>query len=409
MTITTQAQMLDVQVLEDTVRGVFAGKNALMGSVLVSGGAVMVNGQMPKGGPAAIGKTIEVPYFGVIGEFADNPDGSSVTPSQLTSTSETATISRDSLAAEISTWAQGIAAVDPALVDPYEEATRQIQEAAVRAMDSAIVTAAATTPLISDIYSSTSPVYITWDAVIGGTAKWGDESDDIVGMAVHSRTLHDMALLKDSTGRPLLLSDQTEGQGMVRKFAGYPVVTSDRVPLTGSTMGTVASTGTSPPVATLAGTPTGPWDLVIDAITGTATTIVFRFSTDGGNTWSVSTLTAEDDSVAVDLIDTANDSLVGNNGATGLTVAFAAGTFNADNQWTATANLKVASLLFTRGACAFWYNASRMALLTDKDILADTDVAAMHLYRTAHLYRRRRGGIRPGVVALSHNVRDYTG
>ncbi len=409
MTITTASDMLDVQVLEDQVRGVFAGRNALMGSVLVSGGAVLVNGSMPKGGSAAIGKTITVPYFGTIGEFTNNADGSSVTPSKLTGINEDATISRDSLAAEISVWAQGVAAVDPALGDPYEEATTQIQEAAVRAMDSAIVTVAKATPLIEDVYSSTSPVYIDYDKVIGATAKWGDEGDDIVAMAVHSRTLHDMALLKDAVGRPLLVSNQAEGQGMVRKFAGYPLIVSDRVPLDGSTMGTVASTGTSPPTATIAGTPTGPWNLVIDAITGTATTIVFRFSTDGGNTWSVSTLTAEDDSVAVDLIDTANDSLVGNNGATGLTVAFAAGTFNADNQWTSTANLKTSSLLFSRGSCAFWYNSALMRLLTDKDILADTDVAAMHLYRAAHLYRRRRGGTKPGVVALKHNCRNYIG
>ena len=115
MTITTASQMLDPQILVDAVRGVLAQKNAFMGSILVSGGAVQVSGTMPEGGANAIGNTITVPYFGTIGEFANNADGSSVVPSQLAQTSETATITRDSLAAEISIWAQGIGAQRPAL------------------------------------------------------------------------------------------------------------------------------------------------------------------------------------------------------------------------------------------------------------------------------------------------------
>jgi len=42
-----------------------------------------------------------------------------------------------------------------------------------------------------------------------------------------------------------------------------------------------------------------------------------------------------DDGVPVALIDPAVDSPVGDNGQTGLTVAFAEGTFNTDNLWTA--------------------------------------------------------------------------
>jgi hypothetical protein len=187
---------------------------------------------------------------------------------------------------------------------------------------------------------------------------------------------------------------------------------SDRVPLDGSTMGTVAPTGTSPPVATLAVADAGkmgPWNLVLDCLVGGAHgTATFRFSVDGGNTWSA-TITTTTAGAAIALTDTNIDSLVGNDGETGLTVAFAAGTFNADNQWVSTANLSVSTLLLQKDALSFWYNAQRLGAKTDIDILEDTDLFAMHLYYVAHRYRRRRMGKRTGVVRIKHNVKNYIG
>jgi hypothetical protein len=408
MSITVNTDLVDVQILLDAVRGVFKGKNAFMGSVLVSQGAVRVSGTMPQGGPGAIGKKIDVPYFGTLGEFANNADGSAVTPSKLAQVLEQATIARQSLATEASVWAQALAQVDPNVGDPLQEGANQLRDAAVRAMDKIIIDECKTTPLVKDVYSATTPVYIDWNLAVRAKTFWGDEQDAIVAMVVHSQTLADMATLTDSSGRPLLLTDQTQGQESVLKFAGVPLVVSDRVPLDSSTMGTVTSSGTAPPVATLAGTPTGPWRLVIDCITGDATTNNFKFSTDGGNTFSA-TIVALDDGVPVNLIDTAVDSLVGVNGKTGLTVAFAAGTFNADNLWKSCANLKVTDMILQRDAAAFWYNAQRLGAKSDVDILADADIIAMHLYSAAKLYRRRRGGSRPGCIAIKHNVRDFIG
>lgn len=80
----------------------------------------------------------------------------------------------------------------------------------------------------------------------------------------------------------------------------------------------VQSTGTSPPTATLTGTPAADYTFVLDirvgGIVGVAT---FAYSTDNGASWSSVTTTAS--SVAL--------------GSTGLTVAFAAGTYNANNQY----------------------------------------------------------------------------
>jgi len=412
MAIMVNTDMVDVQILVDAVRGKARHKTAFMGSLLVSGGAVRVSGTMPQGGPGAIGKKIDIPYFGRLGKFVTNADGSAVTPSKFAQVLEQATIARESMAAELSVWAQALAQVDPAVGDPYQEAAAQLMQEAEIAMDLAMVDEFKTTPLLKDVYSSTAPVYLDWDLAIDAKTLWGDEQDDIVAMAVHSQSLADMAKLKNGHGDPLLLMNQSQGPGQVTTFCGVPVLVSDRVPLDGSTMTSpMGEAGTTPPDITLSGTPLGPWKLVIDITTGGLSdgTAKFRFSTDGGNTWSQDGLVVTSGGGAFVLTDPATDSLVGRNGLTGITATFTNGTYNADNLYKSIANLKVTDLILRRDAGAFWYNAQRLGAKTDVDILADADIIAMHLYRVAKMYRRCRGGSYPGCVAIKHNVRGYVG
>ena len=171
-------------------------------------------------------------------------------------------------------------------------------------------------------------------------------------------------------------------------------------------MGSVTSSGTTPPVATLAGTPLGPWRLAIDCTLSHASATTIKFSTDGGNTWSAA-IAAADDAVAVPLIDTAADSLVGVNGRTGITVAFASGTFNADNAWTANAVIKSTSLLLKKRALTFYYSSGNLSLLQDRNILKHAEFAAMHLYSVAHRYKRVATGTKPGVCPIIHNVSGF--
>jgi len=406
---TVNTDVFNPETLVEAVQGAFAQKTAFMGSQLAALGVVAVRGQMPQGGPKAIGTTITIPYFGVIGAFVNNPDGSSISPQKLQQTTETNTITRDSLAFQVSRWAEGNAAVNPNVGDPYEEAARQIVVQAQRAMDKRIITAASASGVyVKDVYSSSVPVTISWDLCVDAKFQgWGDEQEDVAAILVHSQTHKDMLKLKDTTGRPLLLASQTLG-GPVQEFAGLPVIVSDRVPLTGSTMGAVTSSGTSPPVATLTGTPLGAWQLQIDCVVGGAHgTATYRFSTDGGNTWSANVTTNATPGTAVALTDTAIDSLVGVNGATGISVAFAAGTFNADNLYTSTTSVKTTSLLLKKNALAFWYADQYLRLQTAEDVAADTDIAAMHLYATAHRYRRVPNGTKAGVVQIVHNVSGF--
>lgn len=401
------------EILDEAVEGEFSGKNAFMGGAgLARLGAVVVSGSMPEGGPNAVGQTVTVPYFGTIGEFIENNadgsgDAATLAPKPLKQTSENATVTRDSLGFEISRWSRGNALVNPAVKDPYSEAARQIMVAATRAMDRRCIAAASASGVyVNDVYSASSPKTLDWDTLIDTKFNaWGDEQDDVVGMIVHSHTKKDLLKLKDANGKLLLVNSQNDGD--FDRFNGLPVITSDRAPLTGSAMGSVTSSGSTPPVATLTGTPLGAWKLVIDCVVGGAhETATIRFSTDGGNTWSAPLVTAAA-AAPLALTDTATDSLVGVNGRTGISVAFAAGTFNADNLWTATAGLKVMTMLVKRAALAFWYSSGNLGLETDKDIWKHTDQAAMHLYAAAHRYRRMPNGTRPGVAQIVHNVSGF--
>jgi hypothetical protein len=395
----TDSRDFNVQVLEDTVRGVFAGKNALAGSALATAGAIIFNSRMPYGGPDWIGNEITIPYFGTLGDFADNPEDTAAVPKVLKSTNEKATIARSSLAFEVTRWAQHSGPTD---ADPYEECARQIQAAAVREMDRLCIAKAVTTPLKKDVYNASTPVYLDWDTVTDARAMFGDEQEGIVGLVVHSRTESGMRKLRDSNGRPLLVDSMRDNE--IPRFNGIPLVVSDRMPLTGSSMGTVTETGAAVGGVGLTGTPTGAWSLKIKITLGGARgTAKFQFSTDGGNTWSAEFLTA----ATVVLTDTATDSLVGNNGDTGLTATFGVATYDVLSVYASNAILKASSLILQRDALTFWYSAANMGLETDKDILKHNDIAAMHMYRVAHLYRRRRGGTKPGAALVQHNVQGF--
>jgi len=404
MAKTTIADGIDPEILTDAVQGAFRGKNAFIDSFFVRTGAVTIDGSFPESDPRRIGSTIEVPYFGTLGPFVPNPDGNAITPQKLRQTSETAVVSRDSLAFEVTRWAE-----NGWKGDPYQESARQALVQAGRAMDKRLTDAlVASGAMVRSRYATSSigaDNYLDWDSVIDARMMWGDEDEEIVGMVMSSAAKGDLLKLKDLDGRPLMVTSMKEGD--FDRFAGLPIHVSDRLGMIGgSTMGAIVAAGTSPPTVTVSGTPTGPVNLVIDILTGGALgAATFRFSTDGGITYSATMTTG----ASVPLVDTAVDSLVGDNGESGLTAVFGAGTYNADNTFSASALIKSRTALLKRGALAFWYNREALQLLTDKDILADSKLGAMHLYAAAHRYRRLPTSTKPGVVIIEHNVSSFIG
>jgi len=421
MTVTSRTDLLVPEIVTDAVRGAVKGRLGLINSIFVTQGAVKVVPTMPKRGRAAIGSTVRVPYWGSIGDFEDRTESQSPTPQKIAMTYEDGTVARKSIAFEVSTWAQG-AADASGLEDPVQVLADECAKSAQRAMDSAMITAGAASPLLYSLYSATVPHYMTWaDVLTGKSIKLGDEAGDIVGMAVHSLVAAGLASQTDANGRPILSDPQV---GQVQRVAGIPVVISDRMPLTGSTMGTMtgpfttaggSGAGTSSATYTIAVTDVtkmGPWQLVIEVLsTGECGAATIRFSTDNGGTWSAA-ITTSATTVATSLEDTAVDSLVGNNGKTGVSVTFTSGAGDdlVDGDfYRSTANLCCESQIWLPGAGTFWYNEDALGLKEDSDILEDTDLGAMHLYYVAHVYRRRNGGSRPGVLRLRSNAPSFIG
>ena len=62
-------------------------------------------------------------------------------------------------------------------------------------------------------------------------------------------------------------------------------------------------------------------------------------------------------------------------------------------------NFVYESIIAKEAALAFWFQ-STPRVLTDSDALADSELAAIHMYWVAHRYLRARGSTKPGVVKL---------
>jgi hypothetical protein len=378
---TTKENVIIPDLFTEAVQGVFAGGvTALWGT-----GVAVVNDTFT-GDSSAIGSQIKVPYFSSIGEFQDVvKDGDALVPQQLSQSMELATVVHAGLAFEVTKWARSSIGKDI-----YDEGARQVLEAGIRKADSYLIAAASNATakgaLVKSVYSPSNPRTLDWDLLIDGKMLWGDEQENIALITVHSKVLGDLLKLKRTDGSPLLVEPRTEGA--LPTMMGIPIGVSDRMPLDGSTMSAVTAQGTTPPTVGVRGSPTGPFALRVEiTAAGALGTAFFRWSTDGGTTFSDPTATAPTLSLP----------------GTGLFVDFAAGNYAANNVYTSSASLQHTTVLYKRGSLAFWYNRALLQLETDKDILAHTDVAALHLYGVAHRYVRMPGRRKSGCVIMRHN------
>lgn len=394
MAVTTKTDVIIKEVFDDTIAGAFGNVNAFMGSQIVQSGALIVRDGMPESGAEVVGDTINIPYFGSIGEFDDiATDGDSLTPKKIAQTREQGTIAHSGIAINVTRRARSSVGKDI-----YQELAEQVVASATRKMD-ALVSAAAiagNNQLIIDKYSSSGARRaMDYDLLVDAKMMWRDFQSDIAGAMVHSRVYSDLMKLKDADGRPLLIEPLPGTTGALAKLGNVPIVVSDRMPLDSSVMTAVSSTGTTPPVITLTGTPTMPIDLQVKCTTlGALATWLLKYSIDGGLTYSDIVASA----ATVEMFDPATGL------TTGVTLNIAAGTAAVNNVWTAQSCLKHTSLLVKKGALIFWYNRNALVLQTQDQPLADSKVAALHLYAVAYRYKRLAGQPFPGVVKVRHNA-----
>jgi len=216
MATTTRSNLVIPEILADAITTGMAGMKALMGT-----GAVIVNNSLPSDKQA--GDTVSVPYFNTIGELEDVAENASLTPAQLTTTKETATVARSGKAIDLTRWAQMAA-----LGDPYAEAARQFVEGVQRKADEKLITAAKATTLVADDSGNA----FNYDAFVDAKGQFGDEDEDIALCVMHSAVFTKLLKLKDSNGRPLAIDAVKTGE--VPTFLGVPVKKSDRLTPTSS-------------------------------------------------------------------------------------------------------------------------------------------------------------------------------
>lgn len=306
MASTIRTDLVIPEVLEEAIRGEFAGMQALYGT----GAAVVSASGWPD---ARGGDKIKIPYFGTLGEFEDlaSDEGAggalpALTPQKLTMTDEVATVIHSGKAFETTEWAR----IAAAYADPYAEAARQLRVGLQRRADKELITRAEATTLLSDIYLGAGPTEanrLTWETILGARELWGDEQDDIALVVLHSKVAFALIKQKDANNRPLYEEAVRQGGLIQVPGVGVPVKVSDRLTVTANAGG--------------------------------------------------------------------------------------AGTETAYN-----------SLIIKQNALAFWFSGGEPDVQTDKDILADSTVAAIHVYFAAHRYKRVLGSTKEGVIKIRHNL-----
>lgn len=208
--MTTTADLFVPEVLADAVAGAIAGRRALDGT-----GAFNIVPGLPENAQTG-GVTVNVPYFGHLGELEARTDGQALTVATLTSEEEKATVVRAGKAFEVTNWGQQAAAGDP-----YAEASRQMADAVLRQFDRAALNAALTTSLIADKKTEK----LSYAHFVQLLDLFGDEQEDVVAFGMHSKVLAAMRLILDGNDRPIFVDARDGGRPTV---LGRPVFVSDR-------------------------------------------------------------------------------------------------------------------------------------------------------------------------------------
>lgn len=378
---TTSSNLIVPELWLEAVAGALPGM-----SVLGATGAMRVETGLPGG--ARPGSPVNVPYFGTLGEMRDYADGDAIDVQQLSMTEEQASVVRSGIAFNITDMARRLAGY----ADPYGEAARQFTALVARRADKAGMDAlnasGLPTQMVLDVHSSSSPVYLDRDLVTEARLRWGDEQDGVAAIVGHSVTLKNLLKLKDGNGQPLLrVMKQNNDTGVVEFDGLPPFFTSDRSPVAFA----ITSAGSSPPTITVSGYAYGDINLRIEiTTTGVRGVADFRWSINGGTTWeATAVLTAAE----VEL------------GTSGLTVAFASGTYTNDNVYTCSTP-EYTTALVKAGACVFWTDPPNAEDF--RDPLRKATISATEILHVSHRYNRMPGRTRPGVVRILHNNRVAT-
>ncbi|GGW19870.1 putative major head protein, phage associated [Streptomyces capoamus] len=219
---TTAAQMIVPDVWADMVQAKFKGAMIL--------GTLATEDNTLEGKP---GDTVSFPKWTALGEAEDLTEGTPMTPEQLgTDPGNSATIKEAGKAVELTDKSRLVA-----FGDPYAETQRQLGVLIARKIDTDLRLAAEAAGVIT-VDASTEA--LSWDVVVSGIEKFGDEwdPDNMAGLVIHSTQR--ASLLRD----PNFISADKLGagavipRGVIGQVGGVNILVSNRL----TTAGTGADT-----------------------------------------------------------------------------------------------------------------------------------------------------------------------
>lgn len=181
------------------------------------------------------GDSVKFPKFDYIGDADDLVEGVAMTPVKLTMSSTKATIKEAGKAVELTDTA-----VLTAIGQPNDQARAQLGLSIARKIDKDIRAAAEyqhtnaggadTEPTTAPLISNAGTSIITWKALTGAFALWGDEYEpaDVAGIVVHSKQHIDLLNDANFQSADKFGANAVILRGQVGAIATIPVFVSDR-------------------------------------------------------------------------------------------------------------------------------------------------------------------------------------
>ena len=365
------------EILEASISTGLAGMRVFLGS-----SAVILNTSLLS---QKAGDKVKVPYFNTLGEaeeVASTSDDSEGTVDTIGSDNEEALVYQYRKVIDVTAWARASQGVD----DPYPKMVQECTELVMRGVEKRLITNIFTDGTALEYDGGTSP--LDGDMVVDAQTLFDGEGADVAMMVVHPKIMGSLRKLKDDNGRPLL-TDATQSDP-VRRFCGAPLIESKLIGVDTAAWSAVTEAGTSPPDLTLSGTPNNTYDLRVEITTaGARGTAKFKYSLNGGKTWSK-------------IITTANTYEMP---GTGTTLNFATGTnYATDNVYTATSTASVYRTAICKpGSMVAWLNGSPQ-VFTNQNHKKPSYEAGIHVWAASHVYRSMPGKTLPGVAIITHGI-----
>lgn len=219
MSTTERSDLILPSILAQEFSKGIAGMEVLQGS-----GIFTVNPGL-QAGVTEVGNDVTVPYFDSIGKAQSLAVGGALTPKKLSMSSETGTVAHLGDAVSVGGWAAKAKVTGR---DLYEVAVEQLLAGFRAKLEDLMIDALVARAVAKSMIYDGSGATASTTAIVGGQKLFGDElaaNGGIRMWVMNSKPYWDVAVLADTTGRPLLTP--APGEELMR-LGGKPVMMSDR-------------------------------------------------------------------------------------------------------------------------------------------------------------------------------------